>query len=409
VLLPRRAIRRIAPVATALTLAFATPAAGSARPPSPPSGLRASAVLLVDEASGAVLYARNADERLPIASTTKLMTAFAVEQTKRASDTLVEQPYRAGIGESLAPVPPGTRLSVADMLRAMLLPSGNNVAHSLAIDVGGSVAVFVAEMNSWAALLGMTRTHYSNPIGLDTPAGNRSTASDLATLTRALLADPLMRSIVDQPRARLAHGIVVPNLNDLIVRHPWVVGVKTGSTTDAGYCLVGAADLHGIRVISVVLGAPSKHVRDVDSLALLRYGLDVERRVEIAVRGRVYGTVAIRGRRRRVGLVAWHSSTLVVSRAVALHVSRVGVPRRLTGPLPAGRVEGAIQAYQHGRLIESIPLLTASAVPRPWPVARPVRAWPFILAGGAVTLILLLCSLIIMRRRARRADPGGIG
>ena len=126
------------------------------------------------------MVARNANAELPIASTTKLMTAYVTLQREPFDAQLVEQPYPAGFGESLAPVPVGARLGVPDMLRAMLLPSGNNVAYSLAVDVGGSVSHFIALMNAAAARLDLGRTHYSTPIGLDTPGGNYSTAADLA-------------------------------------------------------------------------------------------------------------------------------------------------------------------------------------------------------------------------------------
>jgi D-alanyl-D-alanine carboxypeptidase (penicillin-binding protein 5/6) len=115
------------------------------------------------------------------------------------------------------------------MLRAMLLPSGNNVAYSLSVDVAGSTAAFVGEMNAAAAALGLGRTHYTTPIGLDTPPGNYSTATDLARLARVLMRDQLVREIVDEPSARLADGIVVDNRNDLVGTYPWVVGVKTCS------------------------------------------------------------------------------------------------------------------------------------------------------------------------------------
>ena len=165
------------------------------------------------------------------------------------------------------------------MLRAMLLPSGNNVAYSLAVDVGGSTRNFVSLMNAWAAVLGLGRTHFTTPIGLDTPGGNYSTAIDLARLTRVLLRDPLVSAIVGQSRARLADGVVVGNRNDLVGAYPWVVGVKTGSTAAAGECLVAAASLNGVHLISVVLGAPSAAARDADTLALLRYGLSLFRSV----------------------------------------------------------------------------------------------------------------------------------
>jgi len=126
-------------------------------------------------------------------------------------------------------VPAGTELSVPDMLRAMLLPSGNNVAYSLAIDVAGSTGAFVAEMNGCRRVTEARPHALHDAIGLDSPPGNYSTATDLARLATVLMRDKVFRQIVDEPSARLADGIVVDNRNDLVGTYPWVVGVKTAT------------------------------------------------------------------------------------------------------------------------------------------------------------------------------------
>jgi len=375
----------------------------------PPNGLPARAEVLILEGPSKILFAFNADEELPIASTTKLMTAWVTLQREPRGAKLVEQPYDAEADESTAPVPVGTTLGVPDMLRAMLLPSGNNVAYSLSVDVGGSEDDFVADMNAAAAALGLGRTHYSTPIGLDTPPGNYSTALDLARLARALMRIRVFRAVVDEPSARLADGIVVDNRNDLVGAYPWVVGVKTGNTTDAGECLVAAARLDGVRLISVVLGAPSEADRDSDTLALLRYGLSLYRSASVAVRGRVYATVPVSGRNRPARLIASRTLRIVLARAVRLHVA-LRVPRRLTGPIAAGEREGSLVVSEDGRTVKTVALVTAAAVPRPRPRSHALRipavAW---YGGGAGALLLLVvgCSLPLMRRRAaREAAPG---
>jgi D-alanyl-D-alanine carboxypeptidase (penicillin-binding protein 5/6) len=379
--------------------------ASSALPP--PTGLPARAEVLILEGSAKVLFAENANEELPIASTTKLMTAWVALHREPLRATLVEQPYDAEADESTAPVPAGTRLSLPDMLRAMLLPSGNNVAYSLSLDVGGSEEDFVEKMNAAASALGLGRTHYSTPIGLDTPPGNYSTAVDLSHLARALMRIRAFRQIVDEPSARLADGIVVDNRNDLVGAYPWVVGVKTGNTADAGECLVAAARLDGVRLISVVLGAPSEADRDSDTLALLRYGLSLYRRASVAAAGRVYASVPVSGRTRPARLVAGRSLRLVLARAVRLHVG-LEVPSRLTGPIPAGTREGSLVVSEDGRRVTSVALVTAAAVPRPRQHGLHVPAGVWYGGGAGVLLLLVVgCSLPLMRRRAaRNAAPG---
>ena len=377
----------------------------------PPSGLSARAYVVMLERSGAIIASANADQELPIASTTKLMTAYVTLQREPLQKLLVEQPYAASQGESLAPVPAGGRLGVADMLRAMLLPSGNNVAYSLSVDVGGSTSAFVGLMNDAAAKLGLGRTHYTTPIGLDTPPGNYSTATDLARLARVLMRDKTVREIVDEPRAQLADGVVVDNRNDLVGAYPWVVGVKTGNTAAAGECLVAAADLGGVRLISVVLGSPSEAARDADTLTLLRYGLSLYRSAQIAVRGRVYATLPVAGRARPARLLAKRSSRLVLARSVLLHVA-LELPARLRGPLPAGAVAGFLAVTENGRAVESVPLVTATAVPAPRrrALARSgayaVKPVVWYAAGGGLAIVLVGCSLPFMRRRAARSTTG---
>jgi serine-type D-Ala-D-Ala carboxypeptidase (penicillin-binding protein 5/6) len=399
-------MRRVVPAAAALWIGLGASATAAAAHPPGLAELPARALVLIAPGSGKILFAERANDELPIASTTKLMTALVTVEREQAADTLVEQPYTAGLGESLADVPAGGRLGLADMLRAMLLPSGNNVAYSLALDVGGTIPRFVSMMNGLAALLDLGRTHFTTPIGLDTPGDNYSTATDLARLARVVLRDPLIAKIVDQPSARLADGVVVHNRNDLVGAYRWVVGVKTGSTQDAGDCLVAAASLNGVHLISVVLGAPSEAARDADTLALLRYGLSLFRSVPVAVAGRAYASVAVTGRSRRVRLIAKRSLRVVLARGVRLHVSRDGVPARLLGPLRAGTVEGAIRVHENGRVVQTVALVTAAAVPAPRPVVQQGALGWIAAGGGGLTVLVLGCSLPLMRRRAMRSVSG---
>ena len=172
-----------------------------------------------------------------------------------------------------------------DLLEALLLESANDAAAAIAENLSGSREAFVAEMNVRAEELGLENTSYANPIGLDDPA-NYSTARDLATLTRLLLERPRFARIVDMPVAELESGAisrVIDNRNTLVASTPWVTGVKTGHTTNAGYVLVGSAKGRGgAEVISVVLGEPSEPARDADTLELLTWGLGQFRRVQVA-------------------------------------------------------------------------------------------------------------------------------
>jgi D-alanyl-D-alanine carboxypeptidase (penicillin-binding protein 5/6) len=274
-----------------LALPLRAPAQARARLPgveaSLPSVNTPAAIVLEASAGGSpadtdqVLYSRDDYERRAIASTTKIMTAFVAIEHASPDRVLTMQPYTPAPEETVAGLPPGERFTVRELLEAMLLPSGGDAAHTLAVDLAGSTERFVGWMNADARRLGLLRTHYSTPVGLDTP-GNYSSAGDLARLAVALLRNPTLAGIVNTPRAVLSDGQVMVNRNDLVGRYPWVVGVKTGHTADAGYCLVGAARHGDDVVVSVVLGDPSEAVRDADTLALLRYGLDHLRSISMA-------------------------------------------------------------------------------------------------------------------------------
>ncbi|HUB75618.1 MAG TPA: serine hydrolase [Solirubrobacteraceae bacterium] len=274
--MPRRPRARLLALAPVICLLAAVPARAAA--PRRPD-VEAPEAYLVDTATGQVLYRRRANAEVAIASTTKLMTAYVTLEREPLERNLVEQPYYPdSADQSLAHLPSGVRYSVATLLRAMLVPSGDDVANSLAIDVGGTIPRFVRLMNRAAARLSLGRTHYTTPIGLDTP-GNYSTARDLEVLALALMRDPFFAAVVRDASVYVPGAGELVNTNDLLGSYPWVVGIKTGHTEDAGYCLVGAASSHGVNLISVVLGDPSEAARDDDTLALLRYGLARERGV----------------------------------------------------------------------------------------------------------------------------------
>jgi D-alanyl-D-alanine carboxypeptidase (penicillin-binding protein 5/6) len=317
--------------------------------------------------------------------------------------------YPGGAGESTIGLRSGERMSVHDLLRALMLPSANDAAYDLAVNIGGSESRFVRLMNAHARALGLDDTHYSTPIGLDDP-GNYSTASDLAALAARLMQNPRLAHIVNLPAARLrtgSHVRRVVNRNDLVARYGFVDGVKTGHTSGAGYVLVGAAHGNGARVISVVLGTSGIGARDADSLALLRYGVSQFRRVRPVVKGREYARAKVHyfdGRTVRLVAARGVAFTVRRGRAVRRHVI---APKEVTGPLRAGERVGSVQVLVRGRVVRTVALVTA----------EPVEAAGFVrkaTAGvggplGAVALLALLCAVVLvaLRVRALRRGPGG--
>jgi serine-type D-Ala-D-Ala carboxypeptidase (penicillin-binding protein 5/6) len=365
------------------------------------SGLDAESAIVVDARDGHVLYRRNAAESLPIASTTKLMTALLSVERLPLKRRLRAAPYAAGAAESQIGLMRGERMSVADLLRALMLESANDAAVTLARGAGGSVPAFVALMNERAQKLGLKDTHYANPVGLDA-AGNYSSARDLAALARVVLRNRFLAETADMPNARLltgSHPRIVDNRNDLVRRVPWIDGVKTGHTSKAGYVLVGAGKRRGAKLVSVVLDTPSDAARDTDTLALLEHGFGFYRRVPVFRPGRAVAQAEVHYFDRKVAVEP--ARPLAVSVRRGEHVrTRVDAPGEVTGPLDAGARVGRATVYVGGRRVRTIALVTAESVPEAGVVRKLAHwlAWPL-----TAVAVAALAALAVTRRRRRVA------
>ena len=393
--------------AVAAALASASPASAAANAGAPGMA-RPAAAILVDARDGAVIAEKNADTRRAMASATKLMTALLALERARPDDVFPAAAYDPLPVESKINLRAGERMRLDDLLEGLLLESANDAAVTIAEGVAGSRAAFVREMNGRARALGLTGTSYANPIGLDDP-DNYSTARDLATLARRLLRDERFAGIVDMPSAVLESGArrrVVANRNDLVARHPFVSGVKTGHTREAGNVLVGSAtSAAGAKVVSVVMGEPSESARDADTLALLRFGLAQFKRVKALDARRAVATAAIDHRDERARLVPASDVTVLLRRGERIG-RRVAAPESLEGELAAGTRVGRVSVLRGRQVVERVPLVTAAEVPGAGPIRIVVHG-----LGLPLTLLLLvvIVSIVSMagivqvrRRRARR-------
>jgi D-alanyl-D-alanine carboxypeptidase (penicillin-binding protein 5/6) len=413
---PTSALRRATLGAVAALLAVvAPPAAGAGTTAPAPPQVRAPAAILVEPATGDIVFQRDADGRRPIASTTKLMTALVTLEHASLDDVMTTIDYHGAPTESLAGLRGGERVTVRDLLRALLVTSANDAAATLAQRVAGSRPAFVRLMNAKARELKLTNSHFANPIGLDSP-DNFSTPTDLVKLTLILRRNAFFRETTNLPRVTLrsgAHPRTFTNRNLLVRGVPAVNGVKTGHTNTAGYILVGSASRAGVTVVSAVLGDRSEAARDSDSLNLLKYGLDRYHVVTAVKDGQVLGRTALAHRDEHVDLVAGATVKRTARRGDKLVVATQGAPGELDGPLPKGAQVGTVTVTQRGKVVARVPLQTADAVDAATFVDR-LRDW----LGRPVTLILLaafaVCSLylVLLRRRAvrrRQARRSGRG
>jgi serine-type D-Ala-D-Ala carboxypeptidase (penicillin-binding protein 5/6) len=218
-------------------------------------GVHAAAGIVVDSASGDVLWEHDAHRRLPIASLTKLMTAYLAEPRSRRglSRRFRVTPAMVGVPGYTIGLQVGERVTEEHMLAAALIASANDAADVLAVHKAGSLHAFVAMMNAAAARLGLADTRYSNPSGI-VDAGNHSSAWDVAALTRHVLQRPLLRSLVGRRAYQVGNAVYVSR-NRLLWTYRGAIGVKTGSTTAAGNCLAVAAVRRGRTVVAVLLHA----------------------------------------------------------------------------------------------------------------------------------------------------------
>ena len=360
---PAAALVLLLAVAAALaSLGRSAPARAASAVASAPS-LNAKAAIAVEASTGEVVYARNADQERAIASTTKLMTALLALERVSLHDTFTAPAYAAGPSESRLGLRAGERMRVSDLLRAMLLPSANDAALTVADGVAGSRSAFVRAMNARARQIGLRHSHFSTPVGLD-QAGNYSSARDLAELVLRLRRNAFFRRTVDRPRAVLHtgdHVRVITNRNPLVISTPWVNGVKTGHTLDAGYVLVGSGTRGGVTVVSVVLGDTSEAARASDTLRLLRWAIARYRRAPVLRAGEVLARPHVRYRDEHVDLVPARPVTLTVRRGLPVPV-RVEAPAEVNGPLRRRQPVGTATVRYRGRTVARVPLVAARAV-----------------------------------------------
>jgi serine-type D-Ala-D-Ala carboxypeptidase (penicillin-binding protein 5/6) len=369
-------------------LAAARPVSAVAAGPS----LSVRTAVLIEKSTGQRLFGIAPDEQVLVASTTKLMTALlTLEHVHQLSTPFTQPNYYAPAADAQIGLVPGERMSVHDLLLALLLPSAADAAEDLAFNVGHrSVARFVGMMNARARELGLTHTHYASPIGADSPE-NYSSASDLVKLASYELShSAYFARVVGQPRAVLRtgnHPRLVLNRNTLVGRVPWVNGVKTGHTSGAGYVLVGSGTRDGMTLLSAVTGTASESARDANTFALLSWGFDHFRLAAPVHAGAVLASPTVRDRPGlHAAVIAAASFTRVVPRTARVRL-RVEVPHQLAGPLRRHAVVGQVVVVANGRPIARVPLLLAH---------RLTAVSPFTLAARFITRPFTLLLLVLV-------------
>jgi D-alanyl-D-alanine carboxypeptidase (penicillin-binding protein 5/6) len=342
--------------------------------------LASSAYILMDAHSGRILAEQNADQTLPPASITKLMTSYIVsaEIERGAINHADLVPISVNAwqkGGSKMFVREGTQVPVIDLMRGMIVQSGNDATIALAEQIAGSEKAFVDVMNQQASLLGLANTHYRNATGWP-EEGHYSSARDIALLAKALITEFPDSYELYSEQYFSYNGINQPNRNKLLFRDKTVDGIKTGHTEDAGYCLVASSEREGMRLISVVLGAKSDESRAVESQKLLSYGF------------RYYQTHKLYGKKdvisqARIWKGKVDSLALGVSKDLYLTIPRgsedslvatASVDQIIEAPIVIGQELGSVSVTLDGETLLNTPLVAMATIEKAGLFSRIVDA-----------------------------------
>jgi D-alanyl-D-alanine carboxypeptidase (penicillin-binding protein 5/6) len=369
-----------APLATAQVPPGRQAIAPAALPPGavqPPS-MAAAAYVLVDLSSGQTLATANADEKRDPASLTKLMTAYltfgALRQKSIVPSQMVTVSQKAWRAEgSRMFIEPRRSVSVDELLRGMIVSSGNDASIALAELVGGSEELFVAKMNQEAARLGMANTRFTNATGLS-DAQHHATAADLGKLAGALIRDyPEYYPLYALKEFRY-NNITQANRNRLLWTDPHVDGVKTGHTEQAGWCLIASALRGERRLLSVVLGAASDAARAAESQKLLNFGFQAFDTVQLYQAGKAVASLDVwKGAAKQVsaGFLADRHLTLPKGQADKLQLTLVA-HETLIAPVQRGQRVGLVRIAFDGKQVADFPLIALEDV---GPASFFGRAW----------------------------------
>jgi D-alanyl-D-alanine carboxypeptidase (penicillin-binding protein 5/6) len=343
---------------------YLSPIAYGASPPS----LNAQAAILLDAKTGQILYEKNIHTRNAPASTTKVLTAIIAIESGRLDDEVKVSVRAASTPGSSMHLYPGQILSLRELVIGLMMRSGNDAAVAIAEHLAGSVDDFVALMNHKAQLIGAYNTHFRNPNGLSA-AGHYSTAFDLAWIARYALTNPIFADIVNTKETTIewldrrgrGHDQNLRNTNKLLWMLEDADGVKTGTTNEAGPCLISSATRGAQKLIAVVL---HDHSRWDNSMQLLKYGFDAYDLYEYANDGDILSVLPVeRGLATVVDAMVASQAALVVNAADYPYVTvEVDLPEKIKAPVYQGQKLGEIVFFVRDKAVKTVDITAAQDV-----------------------------------------------
>jgi len=363
-------------IAALLLLASCSFSAFADPVPAPPT-IDATSYALLDFQSGELIAGNNPDARVEPASITKVMTVYiAFDEIKtgrmKLDDTALisEKAWRQGMdsSESRMFIEVGTRVKIEDLLRGIIIDSGNDASVAISEHMAGSEFVFAEMMNQYAKKLCLKNTHFADASGLPDP-NHYTTARDLTLLGRALIRDfPDMYKIFAEKSYQYSGAPKVkaqPNRNGLLEQDPSVDGIKTGHTSSAGYCLLASAQRDGRRLVSAVMGAKTWAGRETASLELLNYGFRFYETVSMFGPAKPVSTIHIwKGSEDQVAVGVLPTLSMSLPRGSSAQVQAVPqITAQAIAPIQAGQKLGTVTIMLDGKPLRTEPLVALKSVP----------------------------------------------
>ncbi len=338
--------------------------------------INAKSAILIDGKSGDVIYEKNSHEKLPPASVTKIMTMLLTMEAIERGDIHLEDKVTISaraesMGGSQLYLETGEQQTVESLLKGIAISSANDACVAMGEFIGGTEELFVASMNKRAKELNMVNTNFVNTNGL--PVENHyTTAYDIAIMSRELLKHPTIHNWLTIWMDTLTVGkdgkpkteLGLTNTNRLIKTYPGANGIKTGYTGEAGYCLSASATKNNMTLISVVLGAPTTHVRWNESAKLLDYGFAVYECMTLASKNQVLGTVNVdKGKEEVIHVIPEEEISLLIKKEDRKNITKeINMPEQVKAPIKKGSIIGELVVYRNNEIYKTYPLIAETDI-----------------------------------------------
>lgn len=331
--------------------------------------------VIIEQDTGEVLYEKDARKKLPPASMTKIMTMLIIMEeidkgNLKLDDKVMTSEYAASMGGSQIFLEPGEEMTVNEMLKGIAIASGNDASVAMAEKISGTEEAFVNLMNNKAKSLGLNDTHFKNPTGLPA-ADHYSSAYDMAIMGRELLKHPLITKYTgtyeDYLRQNTEKQFWLVNTNKLVRFYPGADGLKTGFTAEARYCLTATAKKNNMRVVSVIMGAPTSKERNAQMSKLLDYAFNQYQVKQLIKQGDNVDQLSIsKGKTKNVNVVTKSPVSVVMKKGEALNkvTKNIKLKKDLQAPIKKGQVVGKLVLKQGDRVLSTTDLVARNNIPK---------------------------------------------